>query len=87
MNETARLATRTVNGQRDTEGRLHKEAVQNGTVVTIVIEAVDQALVLNGLRSVCSPDNTLVQVRDTQAVVLGIELEQQCVKALGRVID
>lgn len=87
VNEGARLPASAVDGQRNSQGRLHEESVQNSAVVAVVIEPVDEALVLDGLRRVRAPDDSLVQVGDADAVVLVVELEKERVKALGGVVD
>ncbi|MNE72339.1 hypothetical protein D3C80_1682720 [compost metagenome] len=73
--------------QRIADRRLHQEAVQHRAVVAVIVEAVDQALVLAGFLGLGAPDDALMQVGDPQAVVLGVELEQQGVLGLGHVID
>jgi len=87
VNQGAGLAAGAVHRQRDVEGGLHEEAVEHGAVVAVVVEAVDEALVLDGLGGIGAPDDPLVQVGAPQAVVLVVELEQQRVEALGGVVD
>ena len=87
VDEGPRLAAGPVHGQRIADRRLHQEAVQHRAVVAVVVEAVDQPLVEPGLLGLRAPDDALVQVGDPQAVVLGVELEQQRVQGLGQVVD
>ena len=44
-------------------GYLHEETVEDGAVLAIVVEAIGQALIALGQRSVGAPDNAL-QVSD-----------------------
>ena len=73
--------------ERIADRRLHQEAVEHGAVVTVVVEAVDQSLVEPGLGRLGAPDDALVQVGDTGAVVLVVEREQELILGLGHVVD
>mmetsp|Transcript_13932 Transcript_13932/g.35969 ORF Transcript_13932/g.35969 Transcript_13932/m.35969 type:complete len:322 (-) Transcript_13932:537-1502(-) len=87
VDEGARLAAGAVDGERDAARRLHQEAVEHRAVVTIIVEAVAEALVLGRQRSVRAPHDALVEIGQPQEVVLGVELEEERVEALGRVVD
>jgi hypothetical protein len=87
VDEGAGLAAGAVDGERVVDRRLDQEAVQHGAVVAVVVEAVDELRVAAGLVGVGAPDDALVQVGDPQAVVLGVELEEDLIEALGHVVD
>jgi hypothetical protein len=87
VDEGARLAARAVHRERDVERCLHEEPVEDGAVVAVVVEPVDEPLVLDGLRRVGAPDDALVAVRDSKPVVFVVELKEQRVQALGGVVD
>ena len=87
MDEGAGLAAGAVDGQRIADRGLDQEAVEHGAVVAVVVEAVDQLDVAAGLLGVGAPDDALVQVGDPEAVVLGVELEEDLIEALGHVVD
>jgi hypothetical protein len=61
-------------------------SVQDGAVVAVVVEPVDQTLVEHGLVGLGTPDDALVQVGDAQPVVLGVEREHQLVEGLRHVV-
>ena len=75
MDESASLATRTVDSQRNTQSRLHEESVKYSSVVSIIVEAVDQPLIFDSLRCVCTPDDALMQVCNSNAVIFVVKLE------------
>ena len=75
MDESAGLAARAVDGERVAYGGLHQEAVEDGAVVAVVVEAVYEALVQPGL-AVWVPHDALVQVGDARQVVLVVVGEQ-----------
>mmetsp|Transcript_59639 Transcript_59639/g.146209 ORF Transcript_59639/g.146209 Transcript_59639/m.146209 type:complete len:335 (-) Transcript_59639:170-1174(-) len=87
MDEGTCLSTGTVHSEWDAHRTLHQEPVQDCSVITIVIEAVDKTFVKDGLGCVCSPDDTLVQVCDTELVVLLVELPQNSIKTFGGMVD
>ena len=87
VDEGARLAARAVDRHGHVEGRLHEEAVQHRAVVAVVVEAVRQPRVHRRQVGVRAPDDALVQIGDAHAVVLRVELEEERVEALGRVVD
>ena len=87
MDEGTGLSSGTVDGQRNAHGSLHKETVEDGAVISVVIETVDKALVLDRLGGVGAPHNALVKVGDAEVVVLLVELPDEGVKALGGVVD
>ena len=87
MNEPAGLAAGSVDRERNAHGSLHEEAVQDSAVIAVVVKSVDEALVLDGLRGVRSPDDALVEVGDAERVILLVELEEEGIKALSGVID
>ncbi len=87
VDEGTGLSTGSVNGQWNTHGTLHEETIQDGTVVTVVVESVDQTLVEGGLRSVGSPNNTLVKIGNAKLVVLLVKLPEDGIQALGGVVD
>ena len=93
---------------------MHQESIKHSSVVPIVVEAVDQALVSDGLLRIGSPYDALVEVRHANSIyskqgnypnkekhstyihslpglsrentIFVIELEEQCVQALGQVV-
>src|SRR2546430_9072389 len=77
VDKRTRLAAGSMDGQRIADRGLHQEAVQNGAVIAVVIEAVDQPLVESGLGRLRSPDDSLVEIRDPDAVVLVVVGEEQ----------
>jgi len=87
MDESASLATGAVDGEWDSHGALEEEAVEDGAVVTIVVEAVDEAFVLCGLGCVGAPDYALVEVCYAELVVFLVELPEEGVEAFGGVVD
>ena len=87
VDERARLPAGAVDGQRDVAGGLHEEAVEDGAVLAVVIEAVAQLGRRARQRRVRAPDDALVQVGEAEQVVLRVELEEQRVEALGCVVD
>jgi len=87
VDERASLPARSMHRQRMADRRLHQEAVQHGPIVTVVVEAVDQALVHAGFDSICTPYDALVKVGDAHAIVLVVIGEEQLVLRLGQVID
>src|SRR5690606_16359113 len=87
VDEGAGLTARAVYGKRIANGRLDEETVQYRAVIAVIIEAVDELLVKARFLRMRAPDDTLVQVGDTQAVILGIVLEQQLIQALGHMVD
>ena len=87
VNESTGLSAGAVDGQGNAHGSLHEEAVEDGAIISVVVEAVDQALVLNGLGGVGAPNDALVQVGDADVVVLLVELPDEGVEALGGVVD
>lgn len=87
VDEGTGLTSSSVNSQWDTHGSLHEETVQDSSIVSVVVESVDKALVHDGLRGVGSPDNTLVQIGDSKLIILLVELPQDGIKALSGVVD
>src|ERR671921_927254 len=87
MDESAGLAAGAVDGERVAHGRLHQEAVEDGAVVAVVVEAVYEALVQPTLRGLGPPHDALVQVGDARQVVLVVVGEQELVLGLGHVVD
>jgi len=87
MDERSRLAACAMDGQGVPDRRLHQEAVQHRTVVAVVIEPVDEPLVVLSFGRLCSPDNALVQVRDRDAVILGVVLKEQSILRLCKVVN
>ena len=87
VDEGTGLSSGSVDGQWNTHGSLHEETVKNGSVVSVVVESVDQTFIKDGLRGVGSPDNTLVKIGDTKLVVLLVELPQDGIQALGSVVN
>jgi hypothetical protein len=81
------LASSSVDSQRNTHGSLHEETIQDGSVVSVVVKSVDQTFIQDGLRSVGSPDNPLMQVGNSDLVVLIVELPEKSVETLGGVVD
>lgn len=86
VDEPARLSSGAVNSEGHAHRALHEEAVQDGAVISVVVEAVHEALVSDGLRGVGPPHDPLVKVGYAELVVLLVELPQECVEALGRVV-
>ncbi len=87
VDEGAGLASGAVHREWVADRSLHQEAIENGAVVTVVIEAVGQARVAVGGIGVGAPDDALVQVGDADLVVLVVVEEQQLIERLGHVVD
>ena len=86
VDERTGLSTGPVHRQRVTNGGLHEESVEHRAVVTVVVEAVDEPLIEGGLRGLSAPHDSLVEVGDAEAVVLGVEGEEQLIERLGHVV-
>eukprot|EP00962_Isochrysis_galbana_P028805 scaffold9131_cov79-Isochrysis_galbana.AAC.1 len=67
--------------------RLHKESVEHGPILPVVVEPVDEPLIPRRQLRVSPPHDALVKIRQSQQVVLGVELEEHRVEALGSVVD
>ena len=66
---------------------MHQEAVQNRSVVTVVIKAVGESrITIRGL-GVGAPNNALVKVSNSDLVVLVVVEEQQLIERFGHVIN
>mmetsp|Transcript_27986 Transcript_27986/g.39420 ORF Transcript_27986/g.39420 Transcript_27986/m.39420 type:complete len:328 (+) Transcript_27986:705-1688(+) len=87
MDEGTSLSSGSVNSEGNTHCSLHEESVKNGTVVTIVIKTVDKTFITDSLGGISSPDNTLVKIGDTEAVVLLVKLPKESIKTLSSVVD
>ena len=87
VDECPCLTAGAMHRQRMTNGCLHQEAVENRSIVAIVIKAVDQTFIQTRLLGLSAPDNTLMQVSDANIVVLDIELEHQLIHRLRHMID
>mmetsp|Transcript_22683 Transcript_22683/g.37530 ORF Transcript_22683/g.37530 Transcript_22683/m.37530 type:complete len:219 (+) Transcript_22683:521-1177(+) len=87
MDESTGLSTSSVHSEGDAHGTLHEETVQDSTIVTIVVETVDETFVSGSLWSVGSPDNTLMQVGNAEVVVLLVELPENGIQTLGSMVD
>ena len=87
VQETARLATLTVDSHRVSDGGLDAEAVERGTEDGVVVEAVDQIRVHVGLIGGDTVDDTLVQVGGANVPRLGAEQHVGRVVALGQVVE
>mmetsp|Transcript_5889 Transcript_5889/g.13971 ORF Transcript_5889/g.13971 Transcript_5889/m.13971 type:complete len:465 (-) Transcript_5889:88-1482(-) len=87
VDEGTSLTSGSVNSQWNTHSSLHEETVQDSSVISVVVESVDKTFVQDGLRSVGSPDDTLVQIGDSELIVLLVELPQDSIKTLGCVVD
>mmetsp|Transcript_5429 Transcript_5429/g.6650 ORF Transcript_5429/g.6650 Transcript_5429/m.6650 type:complete len:219 (+) Transcript_5429:229-885(+) len=66
VDEGTGLSSSSVYGKWNSHGALHKETVEDGSVITVVIEAVDEAFILDGLWCVGSPYDSLVEVSDAE---------------------
>lgn len=77
MNERARLTPCAVPSQRMTNGRLHQKAVQKRAVVPVVIKTVDPRGMQTRFIGLRTPNDALMQVRDPDFIVTGIELKQR----------
>src|SRR5699024_11714823 len=66
---------------------MDEEAVEHSAMITVVFEAVDEALIFKGLFCVRSPDDSLVQISDAKLVILCVVGEKMLVQYLGHVID
>ena len=66
---------------------MHPEAVEDGVIVAVVLKAVDQVLVLFGLRGLGAPDDALVQVGDAHAVAFVVVGEEELLLGLGYAVD
>ena len=87
MNKGSSLSPGAVDSEGNVESSLHEKTVQDRSVVTIVVETVDQTLIANSLSRVGSPNDSLVQVCDSHSVVFIIELKHESVETLGQVVD
>src|SRR5699024_3723456 len=76
VNKSARLSAGAVYGHWVTNAGLDEETVEYRAVVTVVVEAVDQTLILDGLLRVGAPNDALVQIGDAQFVVFRVVSEQ-----------
>src|SRR5437870_3797633 len=66
VEETARLSSLAVNGERLSDGRLNTKAIQDGAKDIIVVEAIDQHLIERGFIGHRSVNDSLVQVRSAK---------------------
>src|SRR5690606_7577151 len=64
VDEGPRLPTGPVDGQGEADGCFHEEAVEDRTVIAVVVEAVYQPFVEVGLGGVGAPHDALMQVGD-----------------------
>src|SRR5579864_7121796 len=87
MDEGTGLPSGPVHCQRMTYRGLHQKSIQDSPEIPVVIEAIDQSAVQLGLCSVRAPDDSLVEVGDTNLVILVVVGEQQLIHRLGQVID
>mmetsp|Transcript_24991 Transcript_24991/g.38333 ORF Transcript_24991/g.38333 Transcript_24991/m.38333 type:complete len:207 (-) Transcript_24991:472-1092(-) len=86
MDEGTGLSSGSIDGERNSHGSLHEETVQYGTVVSIVVETVDQTLITDSLGSVGSPYNTLMKISHTKVIILLVKLPQKGIKTLGGMV-
>ena len=86
VDEGSGLSSGSVNGQWDTHGTLHEETIQDGSVISVVIESVHQTFVKDGLGGVGSPNNTLMEIGNAKLVVLLVKLPEDRIHAFGRVV-
>jgi hypothetical protein len=75
IDEGASLVTAAVHGQRVIDRRFDQETIENSAEVAIIIEAIDQPFVAFRLIDLRAPDDALVKVRDSHAVVLVVKGE------------
>ena len=87
MDEGTGLAAGAVDGERVADRRLHKEAVEHGPVVAVVVKAIDQPIVQAGVGGLRAPHDPLMQVGDQHPVVLVVEREHELILGLGHVVD
>ena len=66
VEETARLSSLAVNGERLSDGRLNTKAIQDGAKDIIIVEAIDQRLIERCFVRHCSVNDSLVQVRSAK---------------------
>jgi len=76
MNEGSRLAARAAHGHRIADGRLHDKTIQHRAIVSVIVEAVDQAIVQFGFGRLSAPDDALVELSRAQFVVLNVKLKE-----------
>ena len=87
IDESAGLSALAVHSQRIANRGLHQETIKYCAVIAVIVEPVDQALVADGFACLGAPDDTLVQVGNSQPVVPIVEGEQKLVLGFGQVID
>mmetsp|Transcript_24 Transcript_24/g.49 ORF Transcript_24/g.49 Transcript_24/m.49 type:complete len:343 (+) Transcript_24:89-1117(+) len=87
VDKRTRLSTSSIRCDIKAKSGLDGKTVQNGSVVAIDIQAVDEARITFSFRGIQTPDNSLMKVGDLQLVVFYVEIEQNVVQALGGVVD
>src|SRR3546814_7722623 len=73
--------------QRIIERRLHDEAIEDGAVIAVIIETVDQPLIELGLFGLRAPDDPLMMIGNADAVILVVIGEEELILRLGQVIN
>ena len=76
VDEGPGLPAGTMNRQWMAHRRLHEETVEHRAEVAVIVEAVDEPLVQLRLRRLRPPDDTLVQVSDSQSVVFVVVVKK-----------
>src|SRR3546814_7562242 len=67
VDESARLPAGSMHRQRIIERRLHDEAIEDGAVIAVIIETVDQPLIELGLFGLRAPDDPLMKIGNADA--------------------
>lgn len=75
-----------MDGQRIADRGLDQETVEDRSVVSVVIESVDEPWVEFGLVGLRAPYDSLVEIGDTHTVVVRVELEQQLIQRFTQVV-
>src|SRR3989440_1661136 len=87
VEETARLSSLAVNGERLSDGRLNTKAIQDGAKDIIVVEAIDQHLIERGFVGHRSVNDPLVQVGSAKTPDLASEHHVVAVVHFREVIE
>lgn len=66
---------------------LCRKPVKHGAVLSVDVEPIAQLWGLGGVLCLRAPYDALVQVCDRDLIVLGVEVEQSVVQALGGVVN
>ena len=87
VDKGARLSAGSVHCERIADRRLNQETVENRAVVAAIVEAVEEFRREPRFFGLRAPDDALMQVCDSNPVVLVIIVEKQRVLRLRHMID